>query len=69
MTSSQLSLCCSQWRLHHVQLPSLLRLRNIDLVKANNYRGVEEMTRPPDLIVVLDGTDLLGEPRKLNIPV
>eukprot|EP00966_Prymnesium_polylepis_P111570 2580907-Prymnesium_polylepis.1 len=27
------------------------------------------MTRPPDLIVVLDNTNLLGEPNKLNIPV
>jgi len=45
------------------------RLKNIDLQKANNYRGVEAMTRPPDLIVVLDNTNLLGEPNKLNIPV
>ena len=27
------------------------------------------MTRPPDVIVVLDGTQLQAEPAKLNIPV
>ncbi|KAL1519220.1 hypothetical protein AB1Y20_003479 [Prymnesium parvum] len=45
------------------------RIKQIDLVKANNYKGVENMSRPPDIIVVLDKTDLLGEPGKLNIPV
>ena len=27
------------------------------------------MTRPPDVIVVFDGTRLLSEPSSLNIPV
>ena len=45
------------------------RLKAIDLLKANDYKGVEGMTRPPDIIVVLDKTDLLGEPHRLKIPV
>lgn len=45
------------------------RIKNIDLAKANSFAGVEGMTRPPDVIVVFDGTRLLSEPSSLNIPV
>ena len=45
------------------------RLKYSDLQKANYYRGVEHMTRPPDLIVRLDSTPLYGEPAKLNVPL
>ena len=45
------------------------RLKYSDLQKANYYRGVEHMARPPDLIVRLDATPLYGEPAKLNVPL
>jgi len=45
------------------------KLKYSDLQKANYFRGVEHMTRPPDLIVRLDSTPLYGEPRRLNVPL
>ena len=45
------------------------KLKYSDLQKANYYRGVEHMTRPPDLIVRLDHTDLHGEAVKANVPL
>ena len=45
------------------------KLKYSDLQKANYYRGVEHMTRPPDLIVRLDGTPLYGEPARVNVPL
>jgi len=45
------------------------RIKNIDVAKANSFHGVEGMTSPPDVVVVLDGTQLLSEAASLNIPV
>ena len=45
------------------------RIKNIDVVKANAFVGVEGMSAPPAVVVVLDGTQLLNEAAKLNIPV
>jgi len=45
------------------------RVRFTDLQKQNYYRGIEHMTRAPDLIVRLDDTPLYGEPEKLNVPL
>ena len=45
------------------------KLKYSDLQKANYYRGVEHMTRPPDLIVRLDVTPLYGEPQRVNVPL
>ena len=45
------------------------KLKFSDLQKANYFRGVEKMTRPPDLIFRLDSTPLYGEPEKLNVPL
>jgi len=45
------------------------RLRAVDVQRSIDYRGVEHMQRPPDVVVVLDGTRLHGEPSSLNIPV
>jgi len=45
------------------------KLKYSDLQKANYFRGVEHMTRPPDLIIRLDATPLYAEPRRLNIPL
>ena len=35
------------------------RIKNIDVVKANAFVGVEGMSAPPAVVVVLDGTQLL----------
>ena len=40
-----------------------------DLQKAQYFRGVEQMTRPPDLIFRFDATPLYGEPASLNVPL
>lgn len=45
------------------------RIKNIDVAKANSFAGVEGMSRPPDVVVVFDGTTLLSEAASLNIPV
>lgn len=45
------------------------KLKFSDLQKANYFRGVEKMTKPPDVIFRLDGTPLYGEPAKLNVPL
>jgi len=45
------------------------RVRYSDLQKQNYYRGIEAMTRQPDLIFRLDDTPLYGEPAKLNVPL
>merc|ERR1740130_1717145 len=45
------------------------RIKNIDVAKANSFAGVEGMSTPPDVVVVLDGTQLLSEAASLNIPV
>lgn len=45
------------------------RIKNIDVAKASSFAGVEGMSKPPDVIVVLDGTALKGEASSLNIPV
>jgi small subunit ribosomal protein S2 len=45
------------------------KLKYSDLQKANFFRGVEHMTRPPDLIFRFDSTPLYGEPARLNVPL
>lgn len=45
------------------------KLKMSDLQKANYFRGVEGMTKLPDLIVRLDHTNLYGEPASVNIPL
>jgi len=45
------------------------RIKNIDVAKANSFAGVEGMSTPPYVVVVLDGTQLLSEAASLNIPV
>lgn len=45
------------------------KLKYSDLQKANYFRGVEHMTRPPDLIFRFDATPLYGEPAKLSVPL
>lgn len=45
------------------------RLRQSDLLRAIDYKGIEKMVRPPDVIVRLDSTNLQGEPAAKCIPV
>jgi len=45
------------------------RVKWSDLQKQSYYRGIEKMTRYPDLIFRLDDTPLYGEPAKLNVPL
>ena len=45
------------------------RVKYSDLQKQNYFRGIEHMTRHPDLIFRLDDTPLYGEPAKLNVPL
>lgn len=45
------------------------QLKFSDLQKANYFRGVEHMTRMPDVIFRLDRTPLYGEPAQLNVPL
>ena len=59
----------SREHVHSKLHPSKPRLSYSDLQKANYYRGIEQMTRPPDLIFRLDATPLYGEPQRLNVPL
>jgi|Transcript_22171 ribosomal protein S2 len=45
------------------------RVRQSDVQRALNFKGIEHMARPPDAIVLLDSTSLHGEPAAANIPV
>ena len=44
-------------------------MRQSDVQRALNFKGIEHMARPPDAIVLLDSTSLHGEPAAANIPV
>lgn len=57
-------------KMHHdPRMAAAGQLKFSDLQKANHFRGVEHMTRPPDVIFRLDRTPLYGEPVQLNVPL
>ena len=45
------------------------RLRQSDVQRAIDFKGIEKMYQAPDVIVLLDSTDLQGEPAAKNVPV
>jgi hypothetical protein len=45
------------------------RLRQSDVQRSLDFKGIEAMARPPDCIVLLDATDLHQEATAQNIPV
>jgi len=45
------------------------RLRQSDVQRSLDFKGIEAMARPPDCIVLLDATDLHQEAAAQNIPV
>jgi len=45
------------------------QLKFSDLQKVSYYRGVEFMTKPPDLLFRFDTTSLYNEPAQYNIPL
>lgn len=45
------------------------RIRQSDVQRSLDFKGIEAMMQPPDCIVLLDSTNLHGEAAAQNIPV